>query len=140
VYYTTLNVTLTPSEAAKVYFTTDGTTPTTSSSVYNGPISIASTATLKFFAVDTAGNSEQVINSIQYVIVPSGDINGDGKIDLADAQRMLGIAVGRIQATAADLKNADVAPLINGLPAPDGVIGIGDVVVILRRIVGSVTW
>jgi methionine-rich copper-binding protein CopC len=140
VYYTTQSVTLTPSETAKVYFTTDDSTPTTSSTQFSGPISITSTTTLKFYSVDTAGNSEQIINSIQYVIVPSGDINGDGKIDLADAQRMLGIAVGRIQATAADLKNADVAPLINGLPAPDGTIGIGDVVVVLRRIVGSVTW
>ncbi|HBI24599.1 MAG TPA: hypothetical protein DDX84_10455, partial [Nitrospiraceae bacterium] len=42
----------------KTYYTTDGTNPTTSSAVYAGPISISATATLKFFSVDKAGNSE----------------------------------------------------------------------------------
>ena len=51
------SVTLIASEPATVYYTTDGTDPTTSSPVYSSPISIAATATLKFFARDGAGNS-----------------------------------------------------------------------------------
>ncbi|GEM_PF-3107567 len=65
IYNTTQSVTLTCSDGSgvgcdKIYFTTDGTTPTTASSVYSSPITIASTTTLKFFAQDKAGNSEAV--------------------------------------------------------------------------------
>jgi hypothetical protein len=67
-------------------------------------------------------------------------MNGDGKVDISDAFKLLEIAVGRVSATAADLQNGDVAPLINGKSSPDGVIGIGDVVIILRRIVGTISW
>jgi hypothetical protein len=44
----------------KVYYTTNGSTPTTSSPVYSSPINITATTTLKFFAKDLAGNSESV--------------------------------------------------------------------------------
>jgi hypothetical protein len=44
----------------KVYYTTDGSTPTPSSPVYSSPINISVTTTLKFFAKDLAGNSESV--------------------------------------------------------------------------------
>jgi 3D (Asp-Asp-Asp) domain-containing protein len=42
----------------KVCYTTDGTTPTTSSPVYSSPINISATTTVKFFSRDVAGNSE----------------------------------------------------------------------------------
>ncbi len=44
----------------KTYYTTDGTTPTTASTVYTTPFSVASTSTVQFFSVDTAGNAEAV--------------------------------------------------------------------------------
>jgi hypothetical protein len=44
----------------KIYHTTDGSTPTTSSPVYSSSISISTNITLKFFARDLAGNSEAV--------------------------------------------------------------------------------
>ena len=44
----------------RIYYTTNGTTPTTSSSVYSSAISISATTTLMFFAKDLAGNSESV--------------------------------------------------------------------------------
>jgi len=51
----------------KICYTTDGTTPTTSSPVYSSPINISVTTTLKFFARDLAGNSEAV-KSEKYTI------------------------------------------------------------------------
>ena len=45
---------------ASTYYTTDGTAPTTASTVYTAPFTVASTSTVKFFSVDTAGNAEAV--------------------------------------------------------------------------------
>jgi len=61
-------------------------------------------------------------------------------VTIADALRALRIAAGLIQPTADDLAHGDVAPLVNGVPQPDGKIDIGDVIVILRRSVGLVSW
>lgn len=54
-------VTLSASEPAAIYYTLDGTDPTPASPQYVGmPISIIATTTLKFMAIDTAGNPSQV--------------------------------------------------------------------------------
>ncbi|MBP1995959.1 chitobiase/beta-hexosaminidase C-terminal domain-containing protein [Paenibacillus eucommiae] len=54
------SVTLNANEPDTIYYTTDGSMPTTSSSVYSAPIAISTTATLKYFGKDTAGNSSTV--------------------------------------------------------------------------------
>jgi hypothetical protein len=59
-FASTQSVTLSANEPATIYYTTDGSTPTTSSSVYSAPISVSATATIKYFAKDTAGNSSAV--------------------------------------------------------------------------------
>lgn len=59
-YGTSQAVTLSASETATIYYTITGATPTKASPKYTGPIAINATTTLKFFAVDTAGNIETV--------------------------------------------------------------------------------
>ena len=56
---------------ASTYYTTDGTTPTTSSNVYSAPIVLntAGTYTVQFFSTDLAGNAEAV-NTQQVVVLP----------------------------------------------------------------------
>lgn len=55
----TTNITLTADEPATIYYTTDGTAPTTGSTQYTVPFQLAAgTYTIRFFAVDTAGNVE----------------------------------------------------------------------------------
>ena len=43
----------------KTYYTTDGSTPTTSSTVYAGPFTLTQTSSVEFFSTDLAGNAEQ---------------------------------------------------------------------------------
>jgi len=66
-YYQPVTVTLTATDnepggwgVAATYYTTDGSTPTTSSAVYTGPFTLKAPATVRFFSTDLAGNVEQV--------------------------------------------------------------------------------
>src|SRR2546425_4608338 len=63
-YTSAQSVTLAASEPATIYYTKDGTTPTTSSAVYSSPISIGTSTTLKFYAKDTAGNTGPVVTQV----------------------------------------------------------------------------
>ncbi|PFP30277.1 hypothetical protein COJ96_06075 [Bacillus sp. AFS073361] len=63
----TKSVTMSANETATIYYTLDGSTPTTSSAVYTTPLSISATTTLKAFAKDTAGNSSAV-QSVTYTL------------------------------------------------------------------------
>jgi hypothetical protein len=143
-YGTTQTVTLTCSDSGgsgcnKIYYTTDGSVPTSSSSTYSSAITISSTMTLKYFATDLAGNNETV-KSQTYTGVVYGDSDGDGSISVNDARIALQIAAGNIAPTPQQSAACDVAPLVNGKPHPDGKIDIGDVVVILRKVVGLSDW
>jgi LysM repeat protein len=69
--YTTLQ-TVTISDATAgttIYYTTNGTTPTTSSSVYSGAITVSATETLEAIAVKTAYTNSAVA-SAAYAIAP----------------------------------------------------------------------
>ena len=50
-------------EMCDTYYTTDGSTPTTSSTRYIAPVTINSDTTFKYFSVDVAGNVEAVKTS-----------------------------------------------------------------------------
>ena len=64
------SVVLNSSEVSDIYYTMDGTTPTRNSTKYSGPISVSTSKTLKYFAVDTAGNESQLYTQ-QYNIYKS---------------------------------------------------------------------
>jgi len=57
-----------------IYYTTDGSTPTVSSAIYTGPITITTTTTLKFMAVDFTGNGSPV-GAEYYIFSPVGNLN-----------------------------------------------------------------
>lgn len=59
-YTTTQSITLTADEPGTIYYTLDGTNPTTASAIYSTPISISENKTIKYFAKDTVGNSSTV--------------------------------------------------------------------------------
>jgi hypothetical protein len=57
----------TSTPGATIYFTTDGSTPTTLSSVYSGPITVGASQTVKAFAVET-GYTSSSVSSASYAI------------------------------------------------------------------------
>ena len=56
-------VTLTANEPATIYYTIYGSIPTTNSPIYTDPISVGIATTIKYFAIDAAGNKETLIKS-----------------------------------------------------------------------------
>ncbi|GFO56426.1 hypothetical protein GMSM_34330 [Geomonas sp. Red276] len=96
--------------------------------------------TFTVHATNSAGGGSESNSSASVTPLPTGDINGDGVVDIRDAQLAIKAAVGVAPATSAMAARADVAPLAGGIPHGDGRIDVGDVTVILRRAVGLVTW
>lgn len=78
---------------AAIYYTTDGTTPTTGSTPYSGPISVASSQTVKAIAI-APGHSSSTVSSATYTIQtstaapvfnpPGGSYTGSVSIVLSD--------------------------------------------------------
>ncbi len=66
-YQNSVTVELSSSETATTYYTTDGTAPTELSQVYSSPITITKDTTLKYFSVDSNGNTE-TMKTENYII------------------------------------------------------------------------
>ena len=71
VYVDAKDVTLSANEEATIYYTADGSEPTTGSSVYSTAIPVTADTTLRFFAKDTAGNTESPAKQEIYAILTS---------------------------------------------------------------------
>ncbi|NYB52465.1 MAG: right-handed parallel beta-helix repeat-containing protein, partial [Methanobacteriaceae archaeon] len=88
-YNTSQSVNLTASDNIDlhpiIYYTTDGSNPTTSSAIYTTSITISTTTTLKFMAVDFTGNQSPV-NMVYYIFSPIGNLNtGKGYSSIQNA-------------------------------------------------------
>ena len=72
-YISAQTVTLSAGEGSTIYYTLDGSIPTTQSLIYSiTPITISSSTTLKYFAVDPAGNTESVKTATYTISAASG--------------------------------------------------------------------
>ena len=72
-------------------------------------------------------------NSLPVVVVASGDINNDGVVNILDLLLGQQILLGLKTATPEQIARGDVAPLAGGIPSPDGLFNVGDLVVIQRK-------
>lgn len=115
-YNATQTVTISdPTPGSIIYYTTNGSMPTTSSTVYTGPITVSSTETLE--AIATApGDSVSAIATATYTILPSADFS------LAASPTSLTVTAGQsgtttISVTPANGFNAAVSFGCSGLPA-----------------------
>ncbi|MGD0098492.1 MAG: chitobiase/beta-hexosaminidase C-terminal domain-containing protein [Terracidiphilus sp.] len=70
-YSTSQQVTISDSTSGTtIYYTTNGTTPTASSTVYSGPITVSSTETLEAIAVES-GYTNSAVSTATYTIAPA---------------------------------------------------------------------
>jgi hypothetical protein len=71
VYTSAQSVTITDATTgAAIYYTTDGTTPTTASTLYTGPVTVSSTETLRAIAVASGYNNSAVMTATYNIAAP----------------------------------------------------------------------
>jgi len=98
------------------------------------------TATVSTGVADLAKNTLASNYSWSFSTDPEGDVNMDGKVDLADALLCLQMATGLVTPSARQLRHGDLAPFKNGKPAPNGKIDASDALIILSKAVGLISW
>ncbi len=113
------SVTLTASEPGTIYYTTDGSDPTTSGTrqTYSGVISItANDNDLKAYAVDTAGNPGAVMATQHYTICNGGNFTITGKVLDASTNTPIQYAKVKWPNSSEQVTGADGLYTVTGLP------------------------
>jgi hypothetical protein len=82
-------------EACTTYYTLDGSTPTTASPIFTEALVINDDVTIKYFSVDTAGNTEAVKTAVINIDEPAAagwrylKIEGYGSVEESTTTRMI---------------------------------------------------
>jgi|CXWL01.1.fsa_nt_gi hypothetical protein len=120
IYNSPQNVTLASSNPSIIYYTTNGTTPTTSSPVYNIPIPINTDTTVKFFAKTLTGNSGNETTALYTIdtISPVITLNGNAHVTVD-----IGSPYADAGATALDNVDGNITPVITVNPVNTSVLG-----------------
>ena len=69
-----------------------------------------------------------------------GDVNIDGTVDVIDVLWGLQDLNGTRSLSPVQESHGDVAPLVSGIPQPDGMFNLGDTLVILRMVLGELDF
>ena len=98
------------------------------------------------FVYEVTDAGQQTVSVVSQIIVagpsyPSdGDLNADGSVNAVDVLLANRILLGDLGASPEQQIRGDVAPLVGGVPAPDGVINLGDVLQIQRKALGVINF
>ena len=81
-------------EGTTIYYTTDGSEPTTASAVYSEPFTVSETTTVKAIAVKEGLYNNSEVITAEYIIeapvtVMLGDVNDDGKLSINDVVTLI---------------------------------------------------
>ena len=117
----------------------DGTTYIVNPQLHQGYTSIGPNTGNVFVGVN-GSNVEKDFTAVPVIIGATGDVNGDGDVNTADVLLADRIALGNLNPTAEQILRGDVAPLINGVPVPDGVLNAADLLVIRRKALGLISF
>ena len=123
------NVVITSQEGATIYYTTDGTDPTTESAIYTEPITVGEgTTTIKAVAVKAGWYNSEVATAVYVIEIPStallGDVNGNGVVNISDVSVLI------------DYLLNDTTPIVfeNSDMNQDGEINISDVSILIDQL------
>jgi peptidoglycan/xylan/chitin deacetylase (PgdA/CDA1 family) len=95
------------SPVVATYYTTDGSTPTSSSQAYTGPFQVSATSTVKFFSVDQAGHAESVKSQLVSIDGAAPSVTLTSPVSSSSFRRGTKITVS---ATATDLGTGPGSP------------------------------
>jgi hypothetical protein len=113
----------TQTAGAKIYYTTDGSTPTTSSNVYASPVTVSGSETLQAIA-SAAGMSTSAVSSASFSIV-AATAGYDGVLSVNGSALVNG-ANATIQLRGANIQNYAQAMIIGSADASGGTTGGND--------------
>ncbi len=129
---------VTPSTATGTVTFMDGTSTLGTGTLFGGTatysttaLSVGSHSITAVYGGDANFSTSTASSGINQAVLPDGNF---------DVMKALRIADGIDPLEASDLVHGDVAPLVKGMPQPDGKIDMEDVVVLLRKAAGLSTW
>ena len=106
-------------------------------------------STTQFSLVDLAksfyeccgnGFKNQPFSSGSITPVVPGDLSGDGVVNAADLVIAERIIFTHITPTAVQAHAMDVGPVVNGISQPDGLLGVGDFLLLTRKALGLASF
>jgi hypothetical protein len=80
------------------------------------------------------------LDSGSFPSLADGDINMDGEVNAADILLGYRVLAGDLSLTEEQRLHGDVAPLVNGIPAPNRLFDLGDLLVIQRKALGLISF
>ena len=89
---------------------------------------------------EVAAGSDPLDDTSMPAASPDGDVTGDGQVDTADVLIATRILLDQRPASPQELLAIDVAPLVAGVPAPDGLFTAGDVSLIQQKALGVIDF
>ena len=89
---------------------------------------------------EIAAGSDPLDENSTPVVAELGDLNADGNVDTADILIATRILAGAIVPSPEQFTAMDGAPVVAGVPSPDGQLNAGDLMLIQRKVLELVSF